>query len=454
MVATAGQNKPKTLSIVLSRRMLVTLLCGFSSGMPLWVLYQLVPAWLRDNGVDLKTIGLFALVGLPYNWKFLWSPLFDAWLPASPAGVRSRWGRRRGWALITQIACLLSIAALALLAPTDSTATLFPVIALVALASASQDIVLDAYRRELLPDRELGLGNAIFVNAYRLSSLVPGSLALILADHVAWNVVFLVVAGFMLVGVATTLWMPETEAHPQPARTLTAAVFEPLRAFVSARGGRTTVALLAFLLLYKLGDSMATALATPFYLDMGFTKTEIGTIVKFSSLWASVTGATLGGLLMLRIGIHRALWLFGFVQLGSILGFALLAEVGADITPLWKLGSSDGVVVTVGHATLAAVVVFEYFGVGLGTAALVAFMARATDRRHTATQLALLTSLAALPRTFANATTGWIIESTGWTAFFLICAAIAVPGMLLLPMVAPWNDDPTLRAEDDSLNAA
>ena len=435
-----------TLRILLSRRMLVTLLCGFSSGMPLFVLYQLVPAWLRDRGVDLATIGLFALVGLPYNWKFLWAPALDA---LRPPGTRLLFGsggtaRRRGWALWSQLGCMATIAGLGLVDPggEGGTSVIVPLVVLVAIASASQDIVLDAYRRELLPDRELGLGNSLFVNAYRLSSLVPGSLALILADHLPWSSVLPIVGAFMFVGVLATLLMPEVDVEVPPSRSLSDAVLVPLKAFVDARGVRGTVAILAFLLLYKLGDSMATALATPFYLDMGFSKTEIGTIVKGSSLWASLAGGTIGGLWMLRIGIHRALWWFGLVQFGSIFGFAGLAWLGADPTPLTTLGSgADAVVFTQGHAAFVGVVSFEYLGVGLGTSALVAFMARATDKRYTATQLALLTSLAALPRTFVNATTGSIVEAVGWVPFFLICAAVAVPGLLMLPVVAPWRGE-------------
>ncbi len=458
------------LAILTSRRMLVTLLCGFSSGMPLFVLYQLVPAWLRDNGVDLKTIGLFALVGLPYNWKFLWSPAMDAWRPPGTRWLFGEGGtaRRKGWALWAQLGCLLAIAALSTVEATeppllefawplpwqDDPAAVFSgsihasmvVAALLALASASQDIVLDAYRRELLPDEELGLGNSLFVNAYRLSSLVPGSLALILADHLPWSSVMWVVAAFMLVGVAATVLMPEVDVDAPPARGVRDAVVVPLRAFVERHGRSGTLALLSFLLLYKLGDSMATALATPFYLDCGFTKTEIGTIVKATSLWASLVGGTLGGLWMLRIGIHKALWLFGFVQLGSIFGFAWLALLRADPTPLFPMGDADGWVVTYGHAGLAAVVAFEYLGVGLGTAALVAFMARSTDRRFTATQLALLTSLSGLPRTFANAGTGWLVESLGWPTFFVLCGVLAVPGMLMLPRVAPWGREPGQEA--------
>lgn len=398
---------------IFNRRMLLCILMGFSSGLPLYILYQLIPAWLRDEGVSLETIGLFSLVAFPYTWKFLWSPLLDRYVPPLL-------GRRRGWMFLTQVALLGSIAAFALFNPTQSIEAVAYVVFAVALFSATQDIVLDAYRRELLPDAELGLGNSLFVNAYRFSSLVPGSLALILADQLPWSSVHLVVAAFMLVGIVTSLYAPEP-ASATPPLSLREAVVEPFHEFFSRSSVRTALAALAFILLYKLGDSMATALSTPFYLDLGFSKTEIGTIAKGASLGASIVGGLVGGIAMIRLGINRSLWIFGVVQVVSILGFAWLAEVGNDPVALF------------------VVVAFEYFGVGLGTAAFVAFMARLTDKRFTATQLALFTSLAGIPRTFANASTGFLVESLGYTQFFLLCALIALPGMLMLFWVAPWR---------------
>ena len=415
--------------------MLVCIFSGFSSGMPLYVLYHLIPTWLRDEGVDLKTIGLFSLIGFPYTWKFLWSPLIDHFKPPIL-------GRRRGWALITQVALLGAIAAFGPLDPKAEIWSVAAVVGIVAFFSASQDIVLDAHRRELLPDHELGIGNSMFVNAYRLSMLVPGSLALILADQMPWSTVHLIVAAFMGVGIVTTYLMPEPEPAEGTSKTFKEAVVEPFKEFFARDGVRSAMLILAFMLLYKLGDSMATALLTPFYLDLAFTKTEIGTVAKFAALWASVAGATLGGILMIRIGINRSLWCFGVVQLLTILGFAALNEAGNDPTLIhfdliwWQID------VSLGQFWLFLVVSAEYLGVGLGTAAFVAYMARATDRRYTATQYALLTSVMGIPRTFANASTGFIVEGVGWTNFFLICALIAVPGMVLLKWVAPWGPDP------------
>ncbi|MBB3062940.1 AmpG family muropeptide MFS transporter [Microbulbifer rhizosphaerae] len=409
---------------IFNRRMLICIATGFSSGLPLYVLIQLVPAWLRSEDVSLAAIGLFSLVGFPYTWKFLWSPLMERYqMPFL--------GRRRGWLLVTQLLLLLSIGVLGMLNPKVSIWTVAVLCGGVAFFSASQDIVLDAYRREILPDRELGLGNSFHVNAYRIAGLIPGALSLVLADILPWDQVFLITAAFMGVGLLMTLMVSEPIHPGARPKTLAEAVTQPFVEFFKRNGVRQALLVLTFMFLYKLGDNMATALATPFYLDMGYSKTEIGLVAKNAGLWPMVIGGILGGLLMVRIGINKSLWLFGVVQMASILGFILLSEanVGRVGTPgfepnLWLL---------------ALVISFEYLGVGLGTAAFVAFIARTTSKHHTATQLALFTALTALPRTFANATTGFIVERVGWTEFYLICTALAVPGMLLLMVVAPWK---------------
>ncbi|MEE8426805.1 MAG: AmpG family muropeptide MFS transporter [Woeseiaceae bacterium] len=401
---------------ILNRRMLICVFTGFTSGLPLYIVIQLIPAWLRVEGIGLAEIGFFTLVGLPYTWKFLWSPVMDRYtLPFL--------GRRRGWMFVTQLALMAIIASMGFVNPALSIWTVASLAAALAFFSASQDIVLDAYRRELLPDAELGLGNSIHVQAYRLAGLVPGSLALILADFLPWHVVFMVVASFMSVGLILTIFIHEAIAEPSPPETLFKAVVEPIREFFQRKGVRTALLILAFMFLYKLGDSMATALSTAFYIDLGFSLSEIGTIAKFASLIAAIVGGLAGGLIMIKLGINRALWLFGVVQMVSIFGFALLAEVGANP---WMLGF---------------VVAFEYMGVGLGTAAFIAFIARTTNPVFAATQFALFTALTALPRTLFNSSAGVIVESIGYTSFFLFCAALAVPGMLLLFKVAPWSAD-------------
>ena len=404
-----------------TRRMAICVFTGFSSGLPLYLLFNLVPAWLRSEQVDLKTIGLFALIQFPYTWKFLWSPLLDRY-------VVPLLGRRRGWMLLTQIGLLAVIASMGAFSPQSDLHVIAYIATALAFLSATQDIVLDAYRRELLSDTELGLGNAVHVNAYRIAGLVPGSLSLILADFLPWSTVFIVTALFMLPGMAMTLLVREPH-RANPPKTLREAVAEPFHEFITRQGWRSALLMLAFLFFYKLGDSMCTALATPFYLDMGFSKTQIGLVAKNAGLWPAVIGGLLGGLWMVKIGINRALWLFGVVQVVSIFGFAWLASVGhhAEIT-------------AVELTQLAIVIGLEALGVGLGTAAFVAFIARATHPAYTATQFALFTSLTAVPRTFANAATGWLVETMGWNGFFLLCAALALPGMLLLLKVAPWNE--------------
>jgi len=396
--------------------MLICVLIGFSSGLPLWVGSTLVQAWLHEKGVGLEAIGLLSLAGLPYTWKFAWAPLLDRYsLPFL--------GRRRGWALCMQIALFFCIAAFGLLEPSRSMPSVVALSCAVAFFSATQDVTLDAYRRELLPDRELGLGTSLHVNAYRLAALVPGSLALILADHLPWSWVYLIVAMFMAVGILTSLFAGEAPAVVQPPTTLTEAVIGPFREFF-ARGDRSAALLiLLFMLLYKLGDAMAAALLTPFYLDVGFSKTVIGTVAKGVALPAFVAGSLVGGLTIAKAGINRSLWIFGVLQVVSTLGFVVLARSGPDV---WLLG---------------CVVAFEYLSAGLGASAFLAFMSRATHRRFTATQYALFSSLVALPRTVASASTGYLIEGLGYPGFFLACALIALPGLWLLTRVAPWSRD-------------
>ncbi len=402
-------------SLLLSRRMLICVFTGFASGLPLYILINLVPAWLKSEGVNLKAIGFFALIQFPFTWKFIWAPFLDRY--AVP-GL----GRRRGWMLLTQLALLVLIASFGLFNPKLDLWSIAYLATALAFFSASQDIVLDAYRREILSDEELGLGTSVHVNAYRIASLIPGAFSLILADHLPWAQVFMITGLFMLPGIVMTLLVSEPQLV-RPPKSLREAVIEPFHEFMTRHGWRNAMWILAFIFLYKLGDSMATALATPFYLELGFSKTEIGVIAKNAGLWPAVFGGIVGGIWMVKLGINRALWLFGVVQVLSILGFAWLATMGAD------------------KVALATVIAFEALGVGLGTAAFTAYIARTTDPRYTATQFALFTSLAAVPRTFINASTGWLVEQMGWINFFFLCTALAIPGMLLLFKVAPWKSE-------------
>ena len=402
---------------IFSKRMGICVVTGFASGMPLFVLINLLSAFLRKEGLDLKVIGAFSLMMIPYTWKFLWAPFVDRF-------QIFHLGRRKDWMILSQVVLILSIGAMGFFNPQDSILIVAALATLIAFASATQDIVLDAYRREFLPTNELGLGNAIFVNAYRVAGLVPGGISLILADYVSWTVVFNFTAACLIPCLVLSLFLNESKVGHAP-RTLKEAVVEPFREFIVRRGVGAALFIVCFVFLYKIGDSMALALATPFYMDLGYDLTTIGIVAKNVGLWSTVIGGLLGGVFMLKLGINRALWIFGLIQVVTILGFVWLAHLGQYGTPsVWLL---------------ALVLVGEYGGGGLGTSAFVAFIAKETNPAYTATQLALLTSFSAVPRTFCNAVTGYLVEGLGWENFFILCTVLAIPGMLLLFKVAPWN---------------
>jgi len=399
-----------------TKALLVCIFLGFSSGLPLFILYNLLSAWLKSEGVDLKAIGLFALVGMPYTWKFLWAPAMDRFkLPFL--------GRRRGWMVVTQIAVMLAVILMGQFNPSTEIWIVVFLASIVAFFSASQDIVVDAHRREWLTEGQMGSGTALFVNAYKLSTLVPGSLSLILSDLITWNWVFFITGLFMLPGILTTLFVSEPREYGPPPQTMKEAVIEPFNEFIHRSGWKHAAFILLFIFLYKLGDSMASALATPFYIELGFTRTEIGLVAKNAGLWASILGGILGAYWMLKTGVNKGLWIFGVLQAVATLGFVVLAQSGPDLWVLsWVIG-------------------FEAITAGLGTAAFTAYLALETNPRFTATQFALFTSLSAVPRTFINALTGYIVEFTGWTNFFIICVILALPGLMLLPKIAPWHQE-------------
>jgi PAT family beta-lactamase induction signal transducer AmpG len=399
------------LRVTFSRRMLVAFVMGFACGLPLLLTISVLQAWMKDEGLDLTVIGLMALVGLPYTLKFLWAPFLDRFsLPFL--------GRRRGWMLVAQIALVVSIVGLGQSDPVQNPWLLAFAAFLVTFFSASQDIVVDAYRREDLADEELGLGSSLYVNGYRVGMLLASGGGLIMADHMDFSMVYLILAGCMLPGLITTLLTPEPEVPAGTPKTMRQAVVDPLVEYFSRQGA---LWILAFVLLYKIGDTMASAMTTPFYLDIGFSKSEIGAVVKLFGFWATIAGGLAGGIMMIRLGINRSLWVFGFLQSVSTAGFALLANVGYSI-PL-----------------LSSVIAFENLSSGMGTAAYVAFMASITNKKFTATQYALLTSLMGIPRVLASAPTGFLAKNVGWEPFFIFCALIAIPGMLLLLKFAPWN---------------
>jgi PAT family beta-lactamase induction signal transducer AmpG len=405
--------KQSLIRIVLSRRMIVAFIMGFACGLPLLLTITLLQAWMKEEGVDLTVIGLFSLVGLPYTLKFLWAPIVDRFtLPF--------FGRRRGWLLIAQLSLMASIIGLGMTDPSAQPWGVAIAAILVTFFSATQDIVVDAYRREDLPDNELGLGSSLYVNGYRLGMLLASGGGLILADHVSFRMVYMIMALCMLPGVLTTILTSEPPAPLGKPKTLKEAVIEPLAEYFRRNGA---LLILLFILLYKIGDTMASAMTTPFYLDIGFTKTEIGAVVKLFGFWATIIGGLIGGAIMVYLGIIRSLWIFGILQGVSTAGFALLARIGPSVP------------------ALAGVIAFENLSGGMGTSAYVAFMASITNKKFTATQYALLSSLMGIPRVVASAPTGFIAKHVGWEVFFILCALIAIPGLLLILKFSTWMRD-------------
>jgi len=394
---------------MLSRRMVVAFIMGFACGLPLLLTLTILQAWMKEEGVDITVIGLMALVGLPYTVKFLWAPFLDRFtIPF--------FGRRRGWMLLAQVSLMLSIIFLGFTNPGQNPWLVAFAAFLVTFFSASQDIVIDAYRREDLPDEELGLGSSLYVNGYRVGMLLASGGGLIMADIIPFSMVYLIMAFCLVPGILTTFLTPEPSIVDGTPQTLREAVINPLKEYFSREGA---LWILAFILLYKIGDSMASSMTTPFYLDIGFNKTEIGTIVKLFGFWATIAGGLLGGVAMLRLGIIRSLWIFGILQAVSTAGFALLATIGHSVP------------------ALSAVIAFENLSSGMGTAAYAAFMASITNKKFTATQYALLSSLMGVPRVLASAPTGFLAKNAGWTPFFITCTLIAIPGLILLLKFAP-----------------
>ncbi len=399
------------LKTLCSRRMLVAFIMGFAAGLPLLLTIGLMQAWMKDAGVDLAVIGLMNLVQIPYTWKFIWAPLLDRYtLPFL--------GRRRGWLVIAQLALMASIAGLGLSDPQRHLGLMALMACLVAFFSATQDIVIDAYRREDLPDHELGMGSSLYIYGYRLGMLLAGGGGLIMADHMPFFQVYGIMALCPLPCLVTTWLTPEPSVAEGTPTSLREAVVAPLTEYFQRP---EAVWILAFILFYKIGDTMASAISTPFYLDIGFSKSQVGAVVKLFGFWATIAGAGIGGITILRLGIARSLWVFGVLQALSTAGFAVLARMG-DHLP-----------------TLAGVITFENLSGGMGTSAFVAFMASITNKKFTATQYALLSSLMGMPRVFASAPTGFMAKALGWENFFIFCTLMAIPGMLMLTKFAPWT---------------
>ena len=388
-----------------TRHMAVMILLGFSSGLPLPLTSGTLQAWLTMAGVDIRTIGMFSLVGIPYTVKFIWSPLMDRFVPP--------WlGRRRGWAVATQIILMAGIAWMGFSSPGYQPLALAVLSFMVAFSSASQDIVVDAYRTDLLTEAERGTGSATFIVGYRVAMLTAGAIALILADHIGWQTTYLIMAGLMMVGVLGTLMGPEPDGKIVPPRSLKEAVWGPLKDFFYRP---MALIILLFIILYKLGDAYAGSLTTTFLLrGVGFTPTDVGTINKGLGFAATIIGAMYGGGMMAKLGLFRSLMIFGVLQMVSNLSFMALAWTGKS------------------YAMLIFAVGFENLAGGMGMAAFMAFVMAICNKRYSATQFALLSSLSALGRVFISPTSGYVVKYLGWAPFFFITTLVALPGLLML----------------------
>ena len=379
---------------------------GFVSGLPLSLTGQTLQAWLSVEGIALATIGIFTLVGLPYTLKFLWAPLMDRYVPP--------WlGRRRGWMMATQLVLFTAIAAMAAKGPADPLWALGVLALVVAFMSASQDIVLDAYRTDILQPAERGFGAGVWVTAYRVGAiLVSGALGMILSDHIGWRNTYFLLAGMMLIGMVATLLAPEPEIPVAAPKSLVEAMRDPIREFFS----RSPAAwLLLLVVLYKLGDAFAGTLTTAFLIrGVEFTPTEVGVVNKGMGFGASVAGALVGGAVMVRLGLFRSLLAFGILQAITNLSFMALAWVGKD------------------YLLMVVAVVLENLAGGMGTAAFVAFLMSLCDSRYTATQYALLSALSAVGRVFVGPPSGFLVEAVGWVVFFFLTFLVAIPGLWLL----------------------
>lgn len=393
------------IEVFRNRRMAVMVLLGFSSGLPLSLTGNTLQAWMAVTGVDLRTIGIFALLGLPYTLKFLWSPLIDRFAPP--------WlGRRRGWIVISQLSLIIGISVMAFNSPQHAPWLLGGLALMVAFSSATQDIAVDAYRTDVLHEKERGLGTAVFVTGYRIAMIVSGAIALILADSIGWKNTYIIMASLMVIGIITSFIGKDPEIKAIPPKSLKDAIWGPLVDFFSRK---SAVSLLILIILYKLGDAYAGTMTTVFLIrGVGFSLTDVGAINKGLGMLSVIFGAMFGGALMVRLGLYSSLWIFGLLQTVSNLSFMLLAMVGKN------------------YAMMVFAVAFENLTGGMGTAAFVSLLMTLCNQRYSATQFALLSSLAALGRVFISPTSGYVVESVGWAVFFLITTLAAVPGLWML----------------------
>lgn len=394
-------------------KMAAILFLGFSSGLPFFLTNRTLQAWMTLEEVDLTTIGLFSLVTLPYSLKFLWAPLMDRYVPPFM-------GRRRGWLIITQIGLLLSIAAMALQDPTRTLQLLAFNAVLIAFFSASQDVVFDAYRVDVLDEREMGAGAALGVLGYRIALIVTGSFAFVLADRMPWPIVYLLMASLMFVGIVAAIRAPDP-VDETPPQSIASAVVDPFVDFFRRTGVAWGIAILLFIIFYQLPDRFAQNMATPFLLQIGFSQTEIGAIQGGIGIGATIVGVLAGGAVVAKLGINRSVWVVAFLQILSNLAYYWVSLVGPN------------------ELILIVVIIIENIAGGMVTAVFVALLMSLCSKKFSATQYALLSSLMAAARDIIVAPAGRIAETTGWPTFFLLTLAVGIPALLMLPLIVPWS---------------
>jgi PAT family beta-lactamase induction signal transducer AmpG len=400
---------------MLTRKMLTILCLGIAAGIPLGIVLTVLQAWMTKSGIKLETIGLAVLVQMPYTWKFVWSPLMDRFVPPFL-------GRRRGWMLISQLLMIVSIVAMGQFDPARAIVPILALATLISFAGASHDIVIDAYRRDVLDESELGFGSAVAVNSYLIGFRYIGVvLGLFLGDFLPWSQVFMILAGFVVIGVVGTFIAIEPRDAIAAPKSLREAVFNPFLDYLKRPGA---IEILLFILLYKLGDNLASALLTPFYIKVvGYTLTQISVYYKIVSFWGTFCGGLIGGAILTRYSIRKCLMAFGVFQGVTPLAFAILVFTGPNVL------------------ALAFVVGVETLSLGMGASALTAFMLRLCNRKFSATQYALLTSFMGIPRTIIPASAGFIVEGLGWVNFYVLCVALALPGLLLIYFrAAKWEE--------------
>lgn len=393
------------LKIFANKRLLVTLLMGFSSGLPLALCSSTLQAWFTVSGISIITIGALTLVQQPYAFKWLWAPFLDRYVPPFL-------GRRRGWILLMQISLVIALATMAYLNPHVSPGLLGMLGFIVAFLSATQDIGIDAYRTDLLKPEERGMGAAMVTAGYRAAIIISGGGAMMVAAKVGWRITYLSMAAIMALEILITLWSPEPEQVATSPITLLKAVVDPFKEFLARD---SAIAILIFIVIYKLTDAFTLSLGTPFLIrGMGFSLLEVGAIYKGVGMAATIIGAFLAGALMPRLGLYRSLLYFGILQGASNLMFMALAIVGKNFS------------------LMVSAIFTESFCSGLGTVALVAFLMSLCDLRYTATQFALLSAVASIGRVFVGPIAGIAVKYIGWAEFYFWATMLAIPGLLLL----------------------